>query len=139
KINANNAENRATIDELISEKIVYDEEINRVGLERIKKIKKLIDEKRDFIQTANKLGDEQGQLTISPENEKNYVFSEQLKELNISEISDIIVAKEGYYIFKLYEKSMNLSGLSYVFVKAKNLSEYAEEAAFELKIWSLIK
>jgi len=128
---------QSEIEGILSEKIAADKEVNTVGLERIKKIKNLIDKNGDFVQTANKFGDEQGLLNISLDNQDDYPFSEQVKKLNISEVSDIIITPQGYYIFKCYEKSATVSGLSYVFIKAKSLDEYLDEAAINLKMWSL--
>ena len=138
KLKAGGSLNEDEIKNFILKKVAADKEINTVGLERIKKIKKLIDKNGDFIQTANKFGDEQGILNISADNEDDYSYSNELKKLNVSDISDIIITPEGYYIFKCYEKSKDISGLSYVFVKAKSLEEYLNEAAQDLKMWSLV-
>jgi len=133
-IDLNNEELKQEIDE----KIVYDQEVNQVAINRINKVNQMIDKNGDFVRIANKYGDEQGQVNINKENEDSYSFSQAVKNLAVNEISNIVVTPEGYYIFRCYDKADDFIALSYVFINAKVLSQYLEEAISNFKIWSLV-
>lgn len=124
--------------EELSYQIAADEEINQVGLERIKRIKAIIDKDGDFVQTAAKYGDELGQVDITPENEDNFSFTQSIRSMSVGEISDIIITPEGYYIFKCFEKERSRIALSYLFIEAKTINDYIDETAGGLKMWSLV-
>ncbi|RLC36999.1 hypothetical protein DRH27_04345 [Candidatus Falkowbacteria bacterium] len=121
----------------IAERIAFDIAINQVGINRIKKIKEMIDEGNDFVKISNKYGDSQDLITISKQNENQIAYSQKVKDLEINEVSDIIYMPEGYYIFRCYEKSASRLGLSYVFVKARSLEEYIAETVRGYSLWSL--
>ncbi len=130
--------NSEELKQRINERIVYDLELNQVAINRINKVKQMIDENGDFVRVANKYSDEKGQININKENENYYSFSQEVKNLEVNEISDIVVTPEGYYIFRCYDKKDDFVALSYVFIKARGLEEYLEEAITNLKIWSLV-
>lgn len=119
-------------------KIIYDKEVNMVALNRIEKIKELVDKNGDFARTANRLGDEQGQLDITDENEAARSYAAGLRNLNAGEISGVIVAGDEYSLFKCYEKTPEMTSLSYVSVKTKTLDAYIAEAVRDIKMWSLM-
>lgn len=123
----------------LSERIVFDHEINQVGIKRIKKIQELIKEENEFVQVANKYGDEQDQLTITKINEAQYSFSGEVKQLTAGEISKIIYAPEGYYIFRVESKTPDAIALSYVFIQAKTLDQYLNDTIRGFKLWSLVE
>jgi len=123
-------------DEIVK-RLALDTSINQVGINRIKKIKEMIDEGDDFVRTSNKYGDLQDLITISEQNENQIAYSQKVKDLEVNEISDIIYMPEGYYIFRCYDKSSGRSDLSYVFVKAKSLGEYIAETVRGYSLWSL--
>jgi hypothetical protein len=123
---------------LLSSRIVFDHEINQVGIKRIKKINQLIEDQGDFVKIANTYGDEQGQLTLTSINQAQYSFSDQIIDLAENEISKIIYAPESYYIFKNYRKPANSSELSFVFIQAKTLDEYLHETIENYRMWSWV-
>ncbi len=122
----------------LAQKIIYDDSVNAVGINRIKKIKELIDKNGDFVRTANTYGDEQGQVDINAANRNSLSYAADVAGLNEGDVSKIIFAPEGYYIFKCYAKTATDSALSYVFVRAKTLDKYIDETVATMKIWSLI-
>ena len=121
----------------IAKRLALDTGINQVGINRIKKIKEMIDEGNDFVKISNKYGDLQDLITISKQNENHIAYSQKVKDLGVNEVSDIIYMPEGYYIFRCYDKSNDRSDLSYVLVKAKSLEEYIMETVRGYSLWSL--
>jgi hypothetical protein len=131
-------DNQALADKL-QEKVVRDKEINAVGLNRIKKIKQLIDKEGQFIKIAAKYGDQVGQVTVGDGNVDRFAYGPAVKDMQPGEVSDIIFTPAGYYIFRCYDRDMNGAALSYVFVRAKTLAEYLPEAITGYRIISLVK
>lgn len=123
----------------VRERVPYDNDINQVAINRVYKIKEMINQGSDFVSVANKYGDSQGKLDLTDDNKKNYPFANELEKLNINEVSDIVVTKDGYYIFKVFGKIGSNSALSYVFVRAVSLDEYVSEKIMNYKMWSLVK
>ena len=122
----------------LSDKIIYDFEVNQVAINRIQKIKQMIEANSDFVKIADKYGDEQGKLVILIADENKYSYIDKVKNLSIGEISDIALTPEGYYIFRCYGKTSAELELSYVLVKPIALEEYIEQAIYNLQIWSLV-
>lgn len=131
-------ENIDAFKSMIADKAIYDEDINQVSLNRIRKIKQNIFSNRDdFNQIGSKYGDKTGELTInriSPE----YDYYSKVQNLNPGEVSDIIYTREGYYIFRCYNKTADQNLYGYVFVQAKTLDDYIQQEAKDLKIISLV-
>jgi hypothetical protein len=123
----------------LHDKVIRDKGINQVGLNRIKKIKQLIDREGQFIKIAAKYGDKVGQITVGNDNINQFNYGAAVKNMQPGEISDIIFAPEGYYIFRCYDRDINGAALSYVFVRAKTLTEYLSEAIAGYRIISLVK
>ena len=96
----------------ISDHMISDYDINQVGINRIMKIKELIDQGGDFVKTANKYGDEQNLLTLDAGNRGEYSFSAQVENLQKNEISDVIYSDQGYYIFRCYDRGTTASRLA---------------------------
>ena len=117
--------------------MLYDLDVNNVGIKRIGKIKELIDDGENFVQVSNKYGDKVDKVDFSNEEEAVEAFGSKLSGLRIEEVSDIVVHDDGYYIFKRYKKN-DLFSLSYVYIKSLSLDEYLNEEAQQLKIWSLV-
>lgn len=140
KYNIEKAEEK-TKDEIKRElkpKLVYDSEINSVGIKRINKIKEMIDLGEDFVKVANKYGDDQNQLTINEINRSQYDFYDSIKDLPEGENSNIVYTADGYYIFKNYKKTAKSMALSYVYIRAITIDEYLAEAIEGFRMWSFV-
>ena len=125
------------LDELKKD-VAYDGDINQAPLERIKKIKELIKNDKDFIGISAKYGDESGRISINKDNSNQYDFYDNVKQLKSDAISDIIYTPEGYYIFKNTSQKDEVLDLIYVFVRTKNLNTYLEEKIKNYKYYSLV-
>jgi hypothetical protein len=122
----------------LSKVIINDEEINKVSLERIRKIEELIKNGNDFTTVAAKYSDEIGQLDLTAANRTQYSFGEQIANLNTGEISGIVYSTDGYYILKAISKSDTEQQLSYVFIHSKSLNDYLNEAVNNYKVISFV-
>ncbi len=129
---------QSDIRSLLNERIVFDQDINQVGIKRIKKIKELIDQGGDFVKVANKYGDGQDQITLNPINEEEYDYYKKVSGLNVGDVSEIIYTDYGYYLFRCFDKKNDNLYLSFVYVRAKTLSEYVDESITDYKLWSLV-
>ncbi len=118
----------------ISKQIFFDRDINAVGINRINKIKELMEKDGNFVKIAVKYGDRQGKVDYKNGQEAAKRFGESIKYLRIGEVSDILIGNDGYYIVKRYTKK-GVFAISYVFVKAKTLDEYINEELGKVKIW----
>lgn len=124
--------------EAIARAMASNEEINRAPLERIRKIKQLVAGGEDFLETTAKFGDENGRITITKENEDNYSFSSEIKDIEKDKISDIIYAPEGYYILRCTDKNEDSQSFDYVYIRAKSLDSYLQEVMSNYKYISLV-
>lgn len=124
--------------EKINKNIVFDGDINVVAVNRIMKIKKMIDSGEDFIRTATRYGDDLGPLTISEENKSNEDYYEKLLSLEVGGNSQVIVNKDGYYIFHVFGKTENKTDLTYVVVRPMLFDEFMSESVKNYKVWSLV-
>ncbi|MFH0892014.1 MAG: hypothetical protein V1867_04495 [Candidatus Falkowbacteria bacterium] len=122
----------------INGSIVFDSTKNMVALNRIMKIKKLIDSGEDFIRTATRYGDDLGPLTIDGNNRYDRDYYDKLAGLETNETSDMVVDKDGYYIFHVFGKTADKTDLSYVVVRPVLFDEYVEEAVMGYHVWSLV-
>jgi hypothetical protein len=122
----------------LSEYIMQDSGINTVALKRIKKIDEMIKNGEDFIKVSNKYGDSLGKISLNNENKNDYTYSGDVMKLKDAEISGIVYAENGYYIFKCFRKENDSSDLSYVFIKGVNFDEYFNEAINSFKMMSLV-
>lgn len=123
----------------IADKIIYDEDINQVPLNRIKKIRQNVaDNKNEFNYIGAKYGDKIGEIIVTA-GKSQYEYYNQIQNLNAGEVSAIVYTKEGYYLFRCYSKSYEKSLYSYVFVQAKTLDQYIQEKAKDFKIISLVE
>jgi len=122
----------------LKEHIVRDEKINQAPLERIKKIGEILKSNNDFAAVSSKYGDESGRINISKNSANQYGFYDEVKSLEPNEMSGIVYAPEGYYIFKNTNSSQDFLDLSYVFVRTKSLDSYLEESMNSYKYFSLI-
>jgi parvulin-like peptidyl-prolyl isomerase len=129
-----------TRDRLLINKAVFnDSDANKASLGRIKKIKSLIGTGENFDQVAGKYSDKRGSIDLLDEDFFKYEYGEEIKKLTVGDVSDIITADGGYYIFKGYKKDDSLSGFSYLFVKAKNFDEYIDELVRSVYFVSFVK
>lgn len=133
-----NYNNQSDILTLLNQRIVFDADINQVGIKRIRKIKELIDQSNDFVKVANKYGDDQDQITLGASDKGEYEYYEKVSSLNVGDISQIITISDGYYLFRCFDKKNDKLYLGYVHVAAKTLSEYIEESIMDYKLWSLV-
>lgn len=122
----------------ISRYIMRDLAINTVALKRIKKIDEMIKGGGDFIKVSNKYGDNLGRVSLNDENKKDYSYYKDVINLSANEISDIVYAENGYYIFKCFKKENNSLDLSYVFIKGINFDEYFNNTLNSFKMISLV-
>ncbi|MCD4762079.1 hypothetical protein K8R32_03925 [bacterium] len=129
---------REELYQAVSERVIYDSDINSVSIYRIKKIKQMIDKEGDFVRTAARYGDKLGKISITKDNEADLHYAPEVKNLPVDEVSDIIITPEGYYIFRCYGKNEDSVDLSFVFNKAKTLDEYLEELIKEYQFLSLV-
>ncbi len=122
---------------LLSDKIIYDSEINIVAIKRMDNIQKLIAEKNDFVQVAQKYG-QTGKVDFDSASEAADEYGDKIVDLKVGEVSSVIVTKDGYYIFRRFENKGVAFALSYVFIPGKTLDEYVGEILGDIKIWSLV-
>jgi hypothetical protein len=132
------AENFNDKTEIISGRIVFDSEINQVAINRVMKIKQMIDKGEDFTAVSEKYGDKAGHLTVDSAGSAQLQFIDDLKKLKQNEISPVVYTAEGYYIFKCVDKDDKNSYYNYVYIKAKTLDEYLTESIDDYKILSLV-
>jgi len=133
----NNYKGNINITEL-KEVANIDKEVNKVGINRVQKIKQLINkDKSSFVAVSNKYGDRMGKLDYKNPNGFRDDFGSDLGELKVGEVSDVFVADDGYYIFKRFEKD-DLYSLSYVFINANSLEDYLLEVQGKTKVFNYI-
>lgn len=118
--------------------LIQDEDVNIVGLTRIRKIEEKLKTGEELNRIIS-LADEQGPLNINEGNKGEESYYRELLLLEPGEISPVIFAPDGYYLFKCFSKSRTETALSYVFVKAKSLEEYLRAEIADFKIFSLIE
>jgi len=118
---------------------VWDYEINRVPVSRIRNIKKKIDVGGDFIEVAKKYGEDLKKTDISAADMNLLEYGDKLKVLNLGDRTDIITLKDGYYIFMCSEKYNDKISVSYVYVKAKTAQEYINQAVEETSYLSFVE
>lgn len=122
----------------IKENYIFDADANQVAFNRITKIKEMIKDKDDFVRIAVKYGDEQGKLDYNSSDEAALKFGEKIKDLEVGEVSGVLIGKDGYYIARRYEKNGSNFPISYVLIKTRTLEEYLNRTALGSKIWSLV-
>jgi len=128
--------------QLIKEKIVssdiFNQEINKIALSRIKKIEQTLIRGKDFDQTAQKYGDEYSEGKYYTDDEIISQFGQLKPGLINGQASDIIITPAGYYLVYRYDKKENLLGLKYVFIRTITLDDYLDKEAKKIKVWSLV-
>jgi len=132
------AREQEEVEKEINERLAVDKEANRVSYSRINKIKELVEASQadgqaseSFEKIGEKYGDEQGY--VSQDNEF-LQLTEEVRQLEASEISEIIITNRGYYIIKKEDKR-----LKYIFVKSVTLDGYLNKMLNELKVWVLAR
>jgi len=129
--------NKINIEE-IKKRVIFDREINSVGINRIVKISQMIKNKNEFTKIAGKYGDEQGITNIDC-SENSFDCDENIKNLKVGEISKIIYKEDGYYIYHYYDKNYDDKlNLSFVFVKGISFDEYMQKSIMDYKLWSFV-
>ena len=118
--------------------IMRDYEINTVALKRIKKIDEMIKSGEDFVKVSNKYGDSLGRISLNNKNKDDYTYSDEVMILSNNEISGVVYADNGYYIFKCFGKENDSSDLSYVFIKGVDFDEHFDEAINSFRMMSLV-
>lgn len=127
-----------TLKTTINNNLLMDMEINQVSLSRIKKVKELIKEKSDFVRVSSKFGDKTGSIIINDKNKDKFSYYDTVKNIKKGDISNIILTDDGYYIFRLFEKTKDYLELNYVFIDGMNLDEFIEEEIEGYKLWSFV-
>jgi len=132
------AREQEEVEKEINVRLAVDKEANRVSYSRINKIKELVEASQadgqaseSFEKIGEKYGDEQGY--VSQDNEF-LQLTEEVRQLEASEISEIIITNRGYYIIKKEDKR-----LKYIFVKSVTLDGYLNKMLNELKVWVLAR
>src|SRR3989339_139237 len=128
-------ENHDKLMEFLESKAMYDNAINQVAINRIKKIKGMIDDNNDFVRISTKFGDKMGKISINKNTDPD---KNGLKDLEVNEISEVIFSGDGYYIFRCYYKTEEETTLNYVFVKSKTLDDYLSEYIKNYKLLSFV-
>jgi hypothetical protein len=122
----------------LARKARFDDDINRVGISRITKIKELIKNDDDFSQIAAKYGDKLDKVSFENSLAAVSLYGENVGSLQIGDVSDIIYGNDGYYVFRRY-KNGNDYALSYVFVANINLDDYLDQRVKGIKAWGFIE
>ncbi len=115
----------------------FDEEVNMAPITRIRKIKKAIKNKSDFIKIAQKLGDV-SRADITSNNLSEYPFAQAIKNIKKNETSDIITTAQGYYIVHCFDKRRDKLSVSYVFMPTVSLAQYLEDEVTNYHFWKLV-
>ncbi len=139
----NLSDQRLTEDEVIKKlekNLIYDNEINQVGISRIRKIKQLVDGGESFLKIANKYGDQQGSVTLNRGSDNLFLdFKTDLLKLSENEMSRIEYAADGYYIFFCTGKNEDSVDLNYVFIRGMEYGSYLQEAIKKYTVWSFVE
>jgi hypothetical protein len=123
--------------EEVSRIVVSDQSINLVASSRIKKIKEMVLEEGGFMEIGNTYADKAGRITLAFEDLAEFDYGQELRELEAGETSGLIVSPNGYYIYRLMEKSDKALVLDYIFVEAKTLDDYLDSCVRTARIWNL--
>ena len=130
--------NDKKITKAIAERAAKDAQVNQVAMNRIYSIREMIKTKNDFIRVSEKYGDELGKATITAQNKNQYFYADAIKDLKVNEVSEIISAQNGHYIFLCFEKTWEKQVLSYVFIKNKPFEQILNELIFGYRIISFV-
>lgn len=122
----------------IRTQLAFDMEVNLVPINRIKKIKQLIEKEGDFVRVATKYGDELGQITLGFNDDDQPYYFNDVKDLELGEVSDTVFTPDGYYIFKCFDKDSTSIALSYVFISSNTLDDYINDAVRGYRLISFV-
>ena len=125
-----------SIDDL-KKSLIFDEDVNLAPINRIKKIKKIIDIEGDFVKIAQKYGNIYS-ADINKDNINDFDFAQEIKGIQGSETSDIIATQKGYYLVHCFERVEDDFSISYVFIAASTLDDYLLETSRKYKFWNLL-
>lgn len=131
---------RANISQLesyLGNKVYFDRIINQVPMNRIENIRKLISFGNAFTDTA-KLGDSSGELWFATEEAAAEKFTAKVSEIEIDQLSSVIVADGGYYIIKKGLANGQIR-IDYIFVKGYSLEEYILKEYQNVDVRSFVK
>ena len=122
----------------ISYKFILDQDLNKIALSRINKIKDLIKEvglnkiDNNFSLIGEKYSDNYG--IVKEDMEDYLILKQSATSLEIGKSSNIITTSQGYYILEKDDYN-----LGYIFIKAMVLDKYFEKVIKDLKIVFLVK
>ncbi|MDP2708643.1 MAG: hypothetical protein Q8O93_01130 [bacterium] len=119
----------------LAEKFMADEELNQVGLSRIKKISALL-AGRETMPEAAKYADKYEEAARFSAAEAVNKFGPEANQLTAGQVSGVITGADGYYIV---ERLIGTGGQSYnyLFVAARTFDQYLSEEAENSKIFIL--
>jgi len=117
-------------------KFAADEDINRVGLSRIKKISQLLADGGDLA-SLSKYADEYNAAAYYGPSQAVEKFGQEVLTLPIGETSGVIYRGDGYYLVVRVNDQNNQFGFKYVFVSAQTLDQYLNEKLVEAKVFIL--
>jgi len=126
------------ISEKASQAVLSDREINYPALSKIAAIKQAAEAGRDFYTVAEEMGDGLGFGEYYSYDEAISIFGDSAASLSAGQTSDAFVVDNKYYIVHCFARRENSIGLRHVFVKAKTLDDYIQEAISGLKVWSFV-
>jgi len=122
--------------EALAIKFIQDEDINQVGLSRIKKISQLLKSGSEMAQLS-KYADESSKAVYYSREDAREKFGPAALDLIVGQVSDVIFRDNGYYIIKRIDDKNSQLGLTYLFIGALTLDQYASEKLGRAKIFIL--
>lgn len=124
--------------EKANQAILHNQEINYLALLRIAKIRQAVEIGKDFYTVAEEIGDGFGFGKYYDFDEAVSMFGDLAKNLDVGQTSDVIVINNRYYVIHCFARRENSIGLRHVFINAKSLDDYIQEAVSGLRVWSFV-
>ncbi len=124
------------VEEELAMKFAFDEEINQVGLSRIKKISRLLAGEADM-ESLSKYADQYHEAAYYGPSQASDKFGAEILELQVGESSGIIFRGGGYYLAERINDQNNQFGYKYLYVSALTLERYLSEKSAQTKIFIL--
>ncbi len=129
-----------TIPSNLENEILNDYSVNQVAKSRIEKIGKMVNEdSSNFLEISRKYADNHGEISFKIDNIFEKVFYQEVKDLALNGISDVVIFKNNYYIFRLKNRDNKNLHFDYALIKPVNLNSYIDQIAVNFKIWSFVK
>ncbi|MBA3046865.1 hypothetical protein KKC83_03645 [Patescibacteria group bacterium] len=127
------------VSEKASQAVLSDREINYPALSKIAAIKQAAEAGRDFYAVAEEMGDGLGFGEYYSYDEAISMFGDSAASISPGQTSDVIIINNKYYIIHCFARREDSIGLRHVFINAKSLDDYIQEAVSGLKVWSFVE